>query len=838
MSGKYALIIANTEYNDASLAQLTAPGRDAEDFARVLRDKDIGAFDDVKILLNNPEPQVREAVDEFFDQKKHDDLLVLYFSGHGVRDEMGSLYLALKNTTRARLRATALKSDFIREMMDQTHSKRVVLILDCCNSGAFAQGTKAMTGGSVGTASAFEGTGYGRIVLTASDSTQFAWEGDKVIGGDTQNSLFTHFLVKGLEGEADHDFDGRITVDELFDYAYEQIVTHTPKQTPGKWSYKQQGEIFLRQSAHTGNIKPVSLPDELLEAIDDTRTFVREGAVGQLEKLAKGKNLGLARVAREALDKIAKEDDSHRVAQIAAQALEAIRQAEQIAAQKAEEERLARVEAEKKAEEERLARAKIEAEKKAEAERKAKEEAQRLAAQKAEEERLARVKMEAEMERKEKEEAQRLVAQKAEEEQLALEKAEVERKAKEEAQRLAAQKAEEERMERERIEAERKAKEEAQRLAVKKVAETDKSPAANQVKKEIKNKSKQSRTLYKILIPVIIISVGAIVCVAGTWLIGLTKSTLSSLGSTPTHISSATPDAIAPTIAPSGSEKFVILTYKDSVDKKKNSVNNVAFSQDGKLIAASFISVDSEVMLWDAQTGSLIHKFYNDLFAFSPDGSTIATGNDFHTLTVWSMSDYTQVNTFDFTNMLWEITYSPDGQTIAGSGYYDDGYTIELRRVSDGALINTISGFPYVISSIAFSPDGQNLATSSSSGVKLWQVSNGSLIWTTTNPGANNLAFSPDGQKLAGASALWQVSTGSLIKSFDIGGRVAFSPDGKTIAISDDHTVKLVQIDNGVLLKELEGPTDSIYSINFSPDGKLIAAGDDAGAIHIWDVSP
>ena len=178
MASKYALIIANTEYSDPNLAQLSAPSKDAEDFARVLRDKEIAGFDDVKVILNHPESYVRERIDEFFDSKKTDDLLLLYFSGHGVRDEMGSLYLALRNTSRARLRATALRSDFIREAMDQSRSKRIVLILDCCNSGAFAHGTKAVTGGSVGTASAFEGTGYGRIVLTASDSTQFAWEGD------------------------------------------------------------------------------------------------------------------------------------------------------------------------------------------------------------------------------------------------------------------------------------------------------------------------------------------------------------------------------------------------------------------------------------------------------------------------------------------------------------------------------------------------------------------------------------------------------------------------------------------------------------------------------------
>ena len=52
MSGKFALIIGNSEYMDPALAKLTAPGRDAEDFARVLSDQEICAFDQVNILLN------------------------------------------------------------------------------------------------------------------------------------------------------------------------------------------------------------------------------------------------------------------------------------------------------------------------------------------------------------------------------------------------------------------------------------------------------------------------------------------------------------------------------------------------------------------------------------------------------------------------------------------------------------------------------------------------------------------------------------------------------------------------------------------------------------------
>jgi len=531
MSGKYALIIGNNEYTDSGLAQLRTPGKDAEDFARVLKDKEIGAFDDVKIIVNEPSASVIEAIDEFFDQKKPDDMLVLYFSGHGIRDEIGSLYLAFQNTIRSRLRSTAIKSDYVKEAMDQSRSKRQVLILDCCNSGAFPQGTKAELGGSMGMTKAFQG--YGRFVLTASDATQFAWEGDKVIG-ETDNSLFTHFLVKGLEGEADNDGDGRITVDELYDYTFDQISRVTPKQTPTKSSSKVEGEIVLRQSMRIEDIKPVDLPDDLINEIEDLRPSVREWAVQRLEKIIKGKNIGMARSAMDALEKIATDENTtRRVSQVAMQVLESYKQA----MQKAEEERLAKLEAERLAEEKQVAHEQAEAERKAEeeriakakleAERKAKEEAERLAAQKTEEERITKAKFEAErvanekieVERKSREEAERLTKQKAEEERVAKvkieaerfaeekrlteAKAEAERKAREESDRLAAQKAEEERVTKanidaerltaENAEAERKAKEETERLAKQRVEEERIAKA----KKEADRLAKEKRLAKK-----------------------------------------------------------------------------------------------------------------------------------------------------------------------------------------------------------------------------------------------------------------------------------------------------------------------------------------------------
>ena len=317
MAGKFAIIIGNSRYDDASLGRLKAPDIDVHELEAVLKAPEVGQFDDVVTLLNQDCASVRKAIARFYDQRQRDDLLLLYFSGHGVKDEQGHLYLALRDTESGLLAGSAIETAFITGRMDRSFSKRQVLVLDCCHSGAFAHGAKAAQGVSVGTAEAFEGTGLGRVVLTATDSTQYAWEGDQVIG-DAQNSLFTHFLIKGLKtGAADKDDDGVVTVDELYDYVREQVLTTTPRQTPQKWSYLQRGAIVLAQNPFANRSV---LPAEIEEAVNSKLSGLRLEAVGHLEALVHGHHAGRAHAALEALKALAL-DDSRKVANAALQVL-------------------------------------------------------------------------------------------------------------------------------------------------------------------------------------------------------------------------------------------------------------------------------------------------------------------------------------------------------------------------------------------------------------------------------------------------------------------------------------------------------------------------------------
>jgi hypothetical protein len=251
---RLALIVASSQFTDETLQQLVAPGQDAADLARVLEDATIGGFE-VKRLINRPSHEVRREIEAFFANRKRDDLLLLYFSGHGVKDDDGRLYLATTDTRRGLFRSTAVPATFVNETMTASRSRRQVLVLDCCHSGAFARGMVAKGGDSVDIRDRFEGRG--RVVLTASNATQYAFQGDEIIG-EGSRSVFTHSLVQGLEtGEADLDGDGWISLDELYDYVYDRVTDETPQQTPGKWTFDLQGDIRIARSL-LGKRKPAA----------------------------------------------------------------------------------------------------------------------------------------------------------------------------------------------------------------------------------------------------------------------------------------------------------------------------------------------------------------------------------------------------------------------------------------------------------------------------------------------------------------------------------------------------------------------------------------------------
>ena len=315
-----ALIVASDDYADPGLQRLRAPASDARALAAVLRDPGIGGFE-VRTLLNEPAHEINLAVEEFFADRRPDDLLVVHFSCHGVKDEDGELYFAMANTLLGRLGATAVSAEFVNRRMSRSRSRRVVLLLDCCYAGAFERGMTARAGAEMGIEAQFGGRG--RAVITASSSMEYAFEGDQLADTcELAPSVFTSALVQGLEtGDADRDQDGQVALDELYDYIYDKVRTATPNQTPGKWTFGIQGELVIARRARPVTT-PAPLPRELQEAIGSPFAAVRAAAVQELARLLAGPHAGLALAARLALERLT-DDDSRTVATAATAELSA-----------------------------------------------------------------------------------------------------------------------------------------------------------------------------------------------------------------------------------------------------------------------------------------------------------------------------------------------------------------------------------------------------------------------------------------------------------------------------------------------------------------------------------
>ena len=242
---KVALLVGVSEYQPG-LAPLPGATHDIDAMQQVLQDQTMGGFDRVQ-CLENPNPMVfQEAVETVFAGRKKDDLVLFFFSGHGIKDDSGRLYFATPRTRKsdkgALVRSTAVPASFLHDIMSSSRCKRQVVLLDCCFSGAFAEGMQAKDDGAVDLQAALGGEG--RAVLTSSSSTQYSFEQ----AGETL-SIYTRFIVEGIQtGAADTDQNGVISIDELHEYASSKVQDVAPAMKPKIYAVEEGFKIHLAQA--------------------------------------------------------------------------------------------------------------------------------------------------------------------------------------------------------------------------------------------------------------------------------------------------------------------------------------------------------------------------------------------------------------------------------------------------------------------------------------------------------------------------------------------------------------------------------------------------------------
>ena len=279
-----------------------------------------------------------------------------------------------------------------------------------------------------------------------------------------------------------------------------------------------------------------------------------------------------------------------------------------------------------------------------------------------------------------------------------------------------------------------------------------------------------------------------------------------------------------------------------------NQVGAVAFSHDGKLLAAGFEAIH----LWDAATGQEAfalkgHTHYVNGIAFSPDGRLLVSVSDDQTIKVWDLAARREQRTIKgFGTEAYGVAVSPDGKSLATS--HGDS-TIRTWDLESGKAKWSVPGGGSTGAPIAFSLDGQSLAVGSFHVYLLDAATGQERRRIEVGGSVNALAFSPDGQKIMtggrdAALRLWDVAAGRELSrwawhSLQVAS-VRFVGDGKTLAIgAGDRSIRLWGTATGQQPRLLKRHEAGILAgaPQISPDGRLLASDDGQGGLIIGDAA-
>ncbi len=231
----YALIIGVAKYKDSQIPPLKYVENDVRELQQVLTDPRTGIFKpkNTTVLLNRSatEKQIMFAFDDMaMKAMNEEDLLLIFYSGHGFTDSNAETFWLTYDTIERRIQSTAFSNLILASKIARIKAKTVVFLIDACYSSGMVNMSTAVHGleRDLRTAKDY-------VIITSSQADQVSLESPQL-----QHGLFTHFLVKGLSGEADRSEDGTVNIDELWDY----INSRIPRYAKNMGKEQDPGRVF------------------------------------------------------------------------------------------------------------------------------------------------------------------------------------------------------------------------------------------------------------------------------------------------------------------------------------------------------------------------------------------------------------------------------------------------------------------------------------------------------------------------------------------------------------------------------------------------------------------